>query len=345
MSIPAIPRTKILAAYMAWWGIWLIEQAFVLVQYGFDWNTALTDSVLTQAVFALAGYTINTSMHAYQPSGKHALYVIGWSIALAALCVLIQREALSRILSDQEAYKTFLDNSLLIRGAFGWLMIMLIAVLTWFWVYVSDRQESEKRKNDGLRLAREAELANLRQQLQPHFLFNSLNSISALVMTQPEEARKMVQQLSDFLRGTIKKDDTAFVTLEDELQHLQLYLDIEKVRFGHRLKTNIQCGNDVQGMKLPSLILQPVVENAIKFGLYDTTGEITIGIQGRMQNAMLEIEVTNPFDENTSSRAGTGFGLTAVQRRLDLLFLRNDLLTTSKNSSTFVTVIKIPQHE
>lgn len=343
MSIPAIPRTKILLAYTAWWGIWLMEQSFVLVQYGFDWNTALTDSLVTQTVFALAGYTINTSMHAYQPSGKHALYILGWSIALAALCVIIQRSVLNHLIDGSALYKTFLSSSLLIRGAFGWLMMMLIAVLTWFWVYVIDKQESEKRKNEAIQLAREAELSNLRQQLQPHFLFNSLNSISALVMAKPEEARKMVQQLSDFLRGTIKKDDKTMVTLEEELHHLQLYLDIEKVRFGHRLNTNIQCPPQVRELKLPSLILQPVVENAIKFGLYDTTGSITIFMKGKLASGMLEMEITNPFDEATASRTGTGFGLTAVQRRLDLLFMRNDLLTTSKNSGTFVTTIRIPQ--
>ena len=330
-------------AYAAWWGIWMMEQTYLLLQYGFDWNTSITDAFVTQVIFAMAGYTINTSMHSYQPSGKNAVYVVIWSIVLAYICVFLQVETLYRVGGAEGTYRAFLDNSTLIRGAFGWLMLMLIAVLTWFWVYVGDKQESEKRKNDAIRLAREAELSNLRQQLQPHFLFNSLNSISALVMSQPEEARKMVQQLSDFLRGTIKQDDKTFVTLDEELHHLQLYLDIEKVRFGHRLNTEIQCSEDVRAMKLPSLILQPVVENAIKFGLYDTTGEITIGLRGRSQNGMLEVEVTNPFDPNTASRSGTGFGLTAIQRRLDLLFLRTDLLTTSSNSGTFVTTIKIPQ--
>ncbi len=89
--------------------------------------------------------------------------------------------------------------------------------------------------------AREAELYKLRQQLQPHLLFNSLNSISALITIQPAQARKMIQQLSDFLRGTLKKEENQWISLEDELQHLQLYLDIEKVRFGHRLNTAIKC--------------------------------------------------------------------------------------------------------
>src|SRR5690606_11377571 len=86
------------------------------------------------------------------------------------------------------------------------------------------------------KISREAELYKLRQQLHPHFLFNSLNSINALIHSQPEQARKMVQQLSEFLRGTLKREENQLISLEEELQYLKLYLDIEKVRFGHRLK-------------------------------------------------------------------------------------------------------------
>ena len=344
MSVPFISKSKIIIGYGAWWAEWTVVQAFVLHQIGFAWELAFTDALVTQLILALAGYTINTSMHSYHPSVKNLLYVLSWSIALSTLCVFFQREALLLLVDDQEVYKSFLNNSLLIRGAFAWLMIFLIVVLTWFWVYVRDHQESENRKNDALRLEREAELANLRQQLQPHFLFNSLNSISALVVTSPEQARKMVQQLSDFLRGTVRKDDNALVTLEEELQHLQLYLDIEKVRFGHRLNTDIQCGEEIRRSKLPSLLLQPVVENAIKFGLYDTIGEITIRIHARVEKEMLEIQVTNPFDPQTASpKSGTGFGLTAVQRRLDLLFFRNDLLRVSQDAAIFTTTLRIPQ--
>ncbi|MGL1273916.1 histidine kinase, partial [Vibrio parahaemolyticus] len=85
----------------------------------------------------------------------------------------------------------------------------------------------------------------LRQQLQPHFLFNSLNSISALIISQPEKARHMIQQLSDFLRGTLKKEEQQWNSLQEEMQYLQLYLDIEKVRFGHRLHTNIIMNEQV----------------------------------------------------------------------------------------------------
>lgn len=337
-----LSSTKIYLIYFAWWLLWGADHVFILVYSGFELNTALLDAAVTQVIFAMAGYTIHNAMQSYRPGARNALIVIAWALGLAAICVYLQRETLLR-LEDDEVYRSFFYKTTLIRAAFGWLMIMMVAILTWSWVYVREKQESENRHNEALKLARETELANLRQQLQPHFLFNSLNSINALVITQPEEARKMVQQLSDFLRGTIRKDDKSFVSLDDELNHLGLYLDIEKVRFGHRLKTEITCDESLRALKLPALILQPVVENAIKFGLYDTTGEITIMIEARIEGSLLEIRVTNPFDEATSARAGTGFGLSAVQRRLDLLFNRSDLLKTEKQAGVFVTILRIPQ--
>ena len=180
--------------------------------------------------------------------------------------------------------------------------------------------------------------------MQPHFLFNSLNSINALIGTRPTEARKMVQQLSDFLRGTLKKEETQWVILKEELQYLQLYLEIEKVRFGNRLATDIQCNEEVQQMKMPALLLQPIVENAIKFGLYDTTGETVIHILTTTSDNELVIRVSNPYDPETSApKQGTGFGLKAIQRRLYLLFGRSDLLTTEAKGNIYTTTVKIPQ--
>lgn len=342
MPAPTVPYSRVFIGYMLWWILWGADQVYLLLHLGLDWKTALIDASTTQAIVAMAGYTIHTSMQSYRPSGKNALYVIGWSLALAYICVYLERETLVRLIEDDH-YTPFLYQSTMIRGAFAWLNISLIAVLTWFWVYVREKQDSEDRRTEAVKLAREAELTNLRQQLQPHFLFNSLNSINALVMDQPEQARKMVQQLSDFLRGTIRKDDQSLVTLEEELNHLQLYLDIEKVRFGHRLRTEVHCDASLLGLKLPSLLLQPVVENAIKFGLYDTTGEITISLEARMEGHLLELKVSNPFDDTTSTRTGTGFGLSGVKRRLDLLFNRSDLLRTEKESGTFITTLRIPQ--
>jgi len=134
------------------------------------------------------------------------------------------------------------------------------------------------------------------------------------------------------------------MSLNDELQHLQLYLDIEKVRFGHRLNTAVNSSEAAGKLQLPSMLLQPLVENAIKFGLYDTTEPVTINITASSENNNLVISIQNPFDPETSSpKQGTGFGLSSVQRRLYLLFARNDLLNTRHTDNLFTTVIKIPQ--
>ena len=134
------------------------------------------------------------------------------------------------------------------------------------------------------------------------------------------------------------------VILSEELQYLKLYLDIEKVRFGHRLSTEIRSEVSALSAHLPVMLLQPIVENAIKFGLYDTVDDITIGIDCVVENQMLVVTVKNPFDPEISQPGkGTGFGLRSVQRRLSLLFARNDLLNTSTAGNIFITQIKIPQ--
>lgn len=154
----------------------------------------------------------------------------------------------------------------------------------------------------------------------------------------------MIHQLSDFFRGILKKDDQQLISLSEELDHLTLYLDIEKVRFGHRLKTDIHCQEPALSLKLPLLLLQPVVENAIKFGLYDTIGETIISIHAASEDNYLKITVENPYDPTSAPpRTGTGFGLNSIQRRLYLLYARNDLLTTSRTGNIFKTTIKIPQ--
>ena len=317
-------------------------QTYLIHELGLTWPEGFHDAAINQLVLAIAGYTINTSMNSYQPSPRNSLYVLSWSIALAALCVFVQR-SLALYWVDP-SYLAFIDQTLLIRGLFAWLMIVIIAILTWFWVYANERKEIETRKEDAARLVREAELSNLRMQMQPHFLFNSLNSISALVGSQPEKARLMIQQLSDFLRGTIKRDERQLVSLEEELQHLQLYLDIEKVRFGHRLITVVDHDDESLKMKLPSLLLQPIVENAIKFGLYDTVGEITISLSAKSKKTRLLLEVRNPYDPETAQpRRGTGFGLNSVRRRLYLLYFQSDLLQTRQEENTFITTIAIPQ--
>ena len=209
---------------MVCWLDLVIVEAYALVStFNFSWKVAFADAVNMNLLLATAGYITFIFLRYYQPSPKNAAYLLVWCVALAYLCTQAHGYLMRWNLFPQEHdYHAYLSQSNLIRGLLLWLMISLIGVVSWIWFYLQEQRAGEKREHDTAKLAREAELASLRQQLQPHFLFNSLNSISALAGSKPEEARKMIQQLSDFLRGTIKKDDQQLVPLEDELRHLQL---------------------------------------------------------------------------------------------------------------------------
>jgi hypothetical protein len=326
-----------------WWVFWAVVQLVVLLHYQVPFRESIIDATLTSLVLALLGFDITMMVKYFKPSPKNAMYSVVATVVLAALGCVVLNWALKQ-LSSSDHYLNLLTLTMPVRFVFVWLMTLMLGVQGKVWWFIKEQNQNEQRNKETERLMREAELSNLRQQLQPHFLFNSLNSISALTVSQPEQARKMIEQLSDFLRGTVKKDSNQLIPLSDELHHLQLYLDIEKVRFGHRLVTKIEVDKSLLGMKLPSLLLQPVLENAIKFGLYDTTGQVEISLHARVDVNDLVIETKNPFDPETAPpKSGTGFGLSSVQRRLALLYFRNDLMAISQIENIFTTTIKIPQ--
>jgi two-component system, LytTR family, sensor kinase len=322
-------------------------QLQVLVSLGLDFRLALWDSAVTNALIAAGCMLITNNLRYYLPKqGQYAILAV-WCLALCGVCSLVQQAVLKYVMKNEPAYLQMLENSSTIRFWMSVLIVSWVAAVSLLWYRQQENREAEKRQADAEKLARDAELYKLRQQLQPHFLFNSLNSISALAGSHPEQARKMIHQLSDFLRGTLRKEEHQWVTLSDELDHLRLYLEIEKVRFGHRLSTVIMCDEETGKLQLPPMLLQPIVENAIKFGLYDTTGSITVNIVAKNNSGALEIAVSNPFDAETAGpQQGTGFGLSSVQRRLYLLFARKDLLNTKVEENLFITTVKIPQqHE
>jgi two-component system LytT family sensor kinase len=326
------------------WLVLMADHAMVLHWFDLPWKEAVIDSAISNTILLLICLLIMNTLRYYLPKREQYVNIFTWCVLLSLAWLVLSKWLLRVSLGYHEDYLYLLHRSLSIRFSIVFLILGCITMISVLWYTWGEQKENENRKADAEKLAKEAELFKLRQQMQPHFLFNSLNSINALIGIRPEEARKMVQQLSDFLRGTLKKEETQWVTLREELQYLQLYLDIEKVRFGNRLGTVIETDEETRQMKLPSLLLQPIVENAIKFGLYDTTGETVIHIYTGKNENTLVIKVQNPFDPETSvSNQGTGFGLNSVQRRLYLLFGRNDLLATETKDNIFITTVKIPQ--
>ena len=326
------------------WLIIVADHIFLLKWFGLSWKNAIVDSAVNDALLISACLLVIMMLRYYLPQKEKYFHLVTWCILITIIVILLTKVILKNVFAADSGYITFFNRSLWIRASFDFLLLGCFTLVSVIWYNWQEQSEQETIKQDAEKLTKEAELFKLRQQLQPHFLFNSLNSINALIGTRPQEARKMVQQLSDFLRGTIRKEEHQWVTLKEELQYLQLYLDIEKVRFGHRLSTNVNCEEGIEDLKLPALLLQPIMENAIKFGLYDTIDEIEIRLTASKEENNLVITVTNPFDPETAApKQGTGFGLQSVQRRLYLLFARNDLINTAAKENIFTTTIKIPQ--
>ncbi|MDB5672941.1 MAG: sensor histidine kinase [Alphaproteobacteria bacterium] len=210
------------------------------------------------------------------------------------------------------------------------------AFVTWYFFFaawasfyialssVAQLRAAERRASRAEREAQSAQIRALRYQVNPHFLFNTLNSLSSLVMSRrPEEAERMIVNLSTFFRSTLTIDPTGDVTLAEEIGSQRLYLDIEKVRFPHRLHVDAQIPNGLGKARVPPLILQPIVENAIKHGVARTGEAVNLSIRAHEEGGQLVVVVENDrgpeFDEERSRR-GTGVGLANVCERLAARF-------------------------
>ncbi|MBI4914195.1 MAG: histidine kinase [Acidobacteria bacterium] len=200
--------------------------------------------------------------------------------------------------------------------AMGVLLYLATLALHYLLQALAREREAERRAGDLQVLAREAELKALRAQLNPHFLFNSLNSISALTSVDPGRAREMCVLLSDFLRKSLKLGERPSVTLAEELDILEAYLAIERIRFGARLGVERELDPAAAEVGIPPLLLQPLVENAIKHGIAALPEGGQLRIATRLQGAEVEIRLENPLDPDSPRPKGLGMGLRQVRERL-----------------------------
>jgi hypothetical protein len=202
----------------------------------------------------------------------------------------------------------------------------------------------ERQLVDARSAAQQAQLAALRYQLNPHFLFNTLNSISALIVTRRnEDAEVMTDKLSSFLRTSLACDPAELVPLEHELSLIEEYLDIEGVRFGERLNVEIDCPPDAGKSLVPGFLVQPLVENAVKHGVAPSRDPVTITVRAEIDDKDLCITVTN---DHSGSRMvglhGTGVGLINIERRLAAVYGKAASLTTERSDDFYTATICIP---
>ena len=296
------------------------------------------------SLIIVASLLLEWRIRRYPTKVLAAAYATVLAFLTAILLFLIADLFLCSLIFNDKLYLAHIDNTETARLIMAWLSLGWIAHITVLRKHQSDNRKDVELHHHAVVSLREAELFRLRQQLQPHFLYNSLNSINALIQLDQEKAQEMVGRLSDFLRLSVKRDVEEKINISDELDYIESYLAIESVRFGNRLHIEInKTGSDWEQAHIPAFILQPIIENAIKFGLYGNTGEVHIKIDISLRDKIVYIVIENPYDASAQAPRGTGFGIESIARRLNILYARADLLEVKKSDTIFTTLIKIPQ--
>ena len=208
------------------------------------------------------------------------------------------------------------DKALPFLWAFGVLLYLACAAFYYLLQAQDQAEEAEQERLTLQMLAQEAELKALRAQLNPHFLFNALNSISALTSVDASRARDMCVKLSDFLRRTLGLGERTSVSLAEELELSRGYLAIEQIRFGSRLRLDWSVDSTVETAQLPPLLLQPLVENAVKHGISPLPEGGNVRLEAKLDGDMVDILVENQVDPDAPRPQGLGLGMKQVRQRL-----------------------------
>lgn len=321
----------------------LMYLMLLLLAFEVNWITGLLNTVFFLVAAAAIAHFASIGLAFFKPSIGRWWYAMS-SGAIFTVLHLFLVQLLWFVLPFSTEFHTFSPTtSGVLNALIFWPFLTVFLHNRMLHRELMEQQELESMQVNIKHLEKEAELKNLRHRMQPHFLFNALNSINALIDLDGAKARNMVQQLSTFLRGTIQAEEARLQSMEEELAHMQLYLDIEQVRFEHRLKVSIDCESEACNMKLPVLLLQPLLENAIKFGLYGTTEQVLIRLTAKAENGLLRVSISNPIDEDHEAQRGTGFGLRSIQKRLQLIYGRTDLMEHQLKNEKYVVNLKIPQ--
>ena len=282
--------------------------------------------------WAMAGLLIGTEHRMRESKEVHRVQAReGFVIVERGRSIRIERTAAEPLvltlprINELDPYKRF-------RFAADTAVIWFFFFAAWAAFYLATKAQAEalnarRRAAEAESAAQASQVRALRYQVNPHFLFNTLNSLSSLVMSgRPQEAESMILKLSTFFRSSLSLDPTADVTLEEEIALQRLYLDIEKVRFPKRLKVEIDIPEELADARVPGLILQPLVENAIKHGVSGTRDKVTLTIRaseagpGRFTIEVVNTGAAAPRRKRGDKPEGTGVGLANVCQRLEARF-------------------------
>jgi two-component system sensor histidine kinase AlgZ len=346
---PILAEWRRLWAYLAAWALLgVLLAALLVVAAPFRWLEAMAFAVPLTVLYGFVGLGSFWVCRAVPLELSGLGRALGTQLAAALLSALLW-------VATGYAWALLLDRhgpfpGLAVRQAeaaplllgLGVVLFLLAAALHYILTALEAHQEAVRRALELEIASREAELRTLRAQIHPHFLFNSLNSINALIATRPEEARRLCVRLGDFLRRSLSVGSRERIPLGEELDLAEQLLSIERVRFGDRLVPEISADDAAREVLVPPLVLQPLVENAVTHGIAQMLDGGTIRLEAYRRGDQLRIVVENPRDPDSADRRGTGIGLQNVRRRLAALYGADADLGVFAEREAFRVELRLP---
>ncbi len=350
MQHPVFLNTRSVSVYFGLWA--LIAGVHFSIYYFFYFipiEVSMADSLVFNFLFCGVGISMWYIVRYTIPDQKNIWNVVFNHIAFLTLAQVVwiglSYTILSTVFRSNKVYIDLLVISIPFKIIVGIIFYAVIALTYYLFIYYINLQEKVKVESRLREVLKETELNMLKSQINPHFLFNSLNSISSLTITNPDKARDMVIKLSDFLRYSVSHNATSFTTLEKEMANISRYLEIEKVRFGDKLIFSFNFEGTCRSHQIPVMLLQPLFENAIKHGVYESTEPVSIAMDCEYKEGYLEISIVNDFDPNAHARKGTGIGLNNIRERLRLLYKNDKLIRTVVEGNRFSVFLSLPNTE
>jgi len=349
MLHPLFYKRSIFFSYLAIWiVVYLIVCLLLYIHYDGFLVELAQDTAIACLIFCVQGIIVWFAIRYTHYTKKKKFNEFFNLFSVGVLFILIWNAlhtyAVELLFADNIQYLEEFDRIWLARiisGSFLFIILSQIYYIIRFYIELEVNHKNELKLREEVK---DAELMALKAQINPHFLFNSLNSLSSLALFEGEKAHEMIIKLSDYLRYSISKKNDELTTLTEELENVKRYLDIEKVRFEEKLEYSFSTDiPEANTYTIPQLILQPLYENAVKHGVYDTIQLVRIETEIALKYNAVEITIKNNFDSETKAQKGTGIGLKNIKDRLLLMYKNDNLLKIEKHDSVFKVRVLIPQ--
>ena len=346
-----LEKRETLIYYLIVWGvIAVLHFGIASFLIGLPWQSAAADALVFNGLYALIALSFWYPCQFLSLERRDAIttvlvnHLLGAAIS-SGIWIGLAYLMLVKLVLPSPAYLKLFITTLPWRFFIGTLFYLAMVAFYYLLIYYQNFHQKLIAESELQALVKDAELRTLKFQINPHFIFNSLNSINSLILSMPERASEMTVKLAEFMRATLSGNDHPLRTLEEELHTAHLYMDIEKVRFGDKICYSQTVADDCLKLMVPNMMLQPLFENAIKHGVYESLEPVGISLSGSCEKQFLVLELRNDMDSRTAPRRGAGVGLKNISHRLEILYGKSGLMKINKAERVFTVTIHIPQEE